>query len=317
MVNIGHSKPANKARVRLSCRPRASITRAAVAHAAKPPISLEAALLSLLAIPFPGFDPVLIQFGPLAIRWYALAYIAGLLFGWQLLKRIVQRPGWTLTAEQIDDLLFYATLGIILGGRLGFVFFYHPAYYLSNPLQILAVWQGGMSFHGGLVGILVACWLFARRHGIGFLEIADAVAVVAPIGLFFGRLANFINAELWGRVTTVPWGVIFPNAGPEPRHPSQLYEALLEGLVLFVVLQVMARGSRDPAAAGLLGGVFLLGYGLARAFVELFREPDAHLGYLFGFVTMGQLLSLPMIAAGLFLIFYARSGLGAPAKKRG
>ena len=273
--------------------------------------------MSFLAIPFPGFDPVLVQFGPLAIRWYALAYIAGLLIGWQLLKRIVQRPGWTLTAEQIDDLLFYATLGIILGGRLGFVFFYHPAYYLSNPLQILAVWQGGMSFHGGLVGVLVASWLFARRHGIGFLEIADAVAIVAPIGLFFGRLANFINAELWGRVTTMPWGVIFPNAGPEPRHPSQLYEALLEGLVLFVVLQVMARGSRDPAAAGLLGGVFLFGYGLARAFVELFREPDAHLGYLFGFVTMGQLLSLPMIAAGLFFILYARSGLGAPAKKRG
>jgi phosphatidylglycerol---prolipoprotein diacylglyceryl transferase len=264
--------------------------------------------LSLLAIPFPGFDPVLIQLGPLAIRWYALAYIAGLLIGWQLLKRIVQRPGWTLTAEQIDDLLFYATLGIILGGRLGFVLFYHPGYYLSHPLQILAVWQGGMSFHGGLVGVIAACWLFARQHGVGLFEVGDAVAVVAPIGLFFGRIANFINAELWGRPTTMPWGVIFPNAGPEPRHPSQLYEAFLEGLVLFVVLQVMARGARDPATAGKLGGVFLLGYGLARAFVELFREPDAHLGYLFGLVTMGQLLSLPMIAIGLFLLWRAHAG---------
>jgi phosphatidylglycerol---prolipoprotein diacylglyceryl transferase len=278
---------------------------------------VKAALLSLLAIPFPGFDPVLVQLGPLAIRWYALAYIAGLLIGWQLLKRIVQRPGWTLTAEQIDDLLFYATLGIILGGRLGFVLFYHPGYYLTNPLQILAVWQGGMSFHGGLVGILVACWLFARRHGIAFLEIADAVAVVAPIGLFFGRLANFINAELWGRVTTMPWGVIFPNGGPEPRHPSQLYEAALEGLLLFIVLQVMARGARDPARAGRLGGVFLLGYGLARGFVEFFREPDAHLGYLLGFITMGQLLSLPMIAAGLLLLLHAQGGLRAVAGRRG
>ncbi len=261
--------------------------------------------MSLLAIPFPAFDPVLVQVGPLAIRWYALAYIAGLLLGWQLLRRIVRRPGWALTAEQIDDLLFYATLGIIVGGRLGFVLFYHPGYYLTHPLQIIAVWQGGMSFHGGLIGILVAAWLFARRHGIAFLEVADAMAVVAPIGLFFGRLANFINAELWGRVTDVPWGVIFPGAGPEPRHPSQLYEAALEGLVLFVVLQAMARGARDPAAAGRLGGTFLLGYGLARFLVEFFREPDRHLGYLLGFVTMGQLLSVPMILVGLALLVRA------------
>ena len=266
---------------------------------------MEPANLSLLAIPFPAFDPVIVQLGPFAIRWYALAYIAGLLLGWQLLKRIVRRPGWRLTAEQIDDLLFYATLGVILGGRLGFVFFYHPGYYLSHPLEIVAVWQGGMSFHGGLVGVVVACLVFAWRHGLPFLEIADAVAVVAPIGLFFGRIANFINAELWGRVTDVPWGVIFPGAGPAPRHPSQLYEAMLEGIVLFVVLQVMARGARDPATAGRLGGVFLLGYGLSRAFVELFREPDAHLGHLFGFLTMGQLLSLPMILAGAALIVHA------------
>jgi phosphatidylglycerol---prolipoprotein diacylglyceryl transferase len=282
-----------------------SITAIAAVRAASPPSSWDIVLLSLLAIPFPAFDPVLVQVGPLAIRWYALAYIAGLLLGWQLLKRIVQRPGWALTPLQIDDLLFYATLGIILGGRLGFVLFYHPGYYLSHPLEILAVWQGGMSFHGGLIGILVAAWLFARQHEIAFLEVADAVAIVAPIGLFFGRIANFINAELWGRVTDMPWGVIFPGAGPEPRHPSQLYEAVLEGLVLFVVLQVMARGARDPASAGRLGGTFLLGYGLARFFVEFFREPDRHLGHLFGVITMGQLLSLPMIIAGLALLLHA------------
>jgi phosphatidylglycerol:prolipoprotein diacylglycerol transferase len=165
-----------------------------------------------------------------------------------------------------------------------------------------------MSFHGGLLGVIAACWLFARRHGLPVLEIGDAVAAVAPIGLFFGRLANFINAELWGRPTDVPWGVIFPNAGPEARHPSQLYEAFLEGIVLFAVLQMMARGARDPRSAGRLGGTFLLGYGLARAFVELFREPDSHLGLLFGVITMGQLLSLPMIAAGLALLAYASRG---------
>lgn len=269
---------------------------------------LEPAPLSLLAIPFPAFDPVLIELGPFVIRWYALAYIAGLLGGWQLLKRLVQRPGWTLTAEHIDDLLFYATLGVILGGRLGFVLFYHPVYYLTHPLQILFVWQGGMSFHGGLIGVITAAWIFARRHGLPALEVGDAVAVVAPIGLFFGRLANFINAELWGRVTDVSWGVIFPTAGPEPRHPSQLYEAFLEGIVLFIVMQWLAWRGRDPARAGLLGGVFLLGYGLSRAFVELFREPDAHLGYLMGVITMGQLLSLPMILIGAGLIIWAKRG---------
>lgn len=264
--------------------------------------------MSLLAIPFPAFDPVLVAFGPFVIRWYALAYIAGLLLGWRLLKRIVQRPGWRLSQEQVDDLLFYATLGVIVGGRLGFVLFYHPGYYLFHPLQILAVWQGGMSFHGGLIGVIVACFVFARRHGLPVLEIGDAAAVVAPIGLFFGRLANFINAELWGRVTDVPWAVVFPGAGDEPRHPSQLYEAFLEGIVLFAVLQLMARGARDPAIAGRLGGVFLLGYGLARGFVEFFREPDAHLGHLFGVITMGQLLSLPMALAGLALIVHSLRG---------
>jgi len=258
--------------------------------------------LPLLAIPFPEIDPVLVEFGPIVIRWYALAYIAGLLIGWQGLRRLVRRPGWSLTDDAVDDLLFFATLGVIIGGRLGFVLFYHPGYYLSHPFEILMVWQGGMSFHGGLLGVIAAACLFAWRRGINPLEVGDAIAVVAPIGLFFGRIANFINGELWGRPTNVPWAMVFPYAGPEPRHPSQLYEAALEGLVLFAVMMWFARRPRETQTPGFLGGVFLTGYALARAFVELFREPDAHLGYLFGVVTMGQLLSLPMLAAGAYLI---------------
>lgn len=263
--------------------------------------------LSVLAIPFPSIDPVLIEIGPFAIRWYALAYIAGLLLGWQLLRRLVARPGWLMTGEQVDDLLFYATLGVVLGGRLGFVLFYHPGYFLTHPLEIFAVWQGGMSFHGGLLGVIAAIILFARRHGLPALEIGDAVAVVTPIGLFFGRIANFINGELWGRVSDVPWAMVFPGAGPLPRHPSQLYEAFLEGLVLFAVMLWLARRARRPAERGLISGAFLVGYGIARSTAEFFREPDAHLGLLFGGITMGQLLSLPMIAAGVWLIARAQT----------
>lgn len=255
-----------------------------------------------LAIPFPQIDPVLVQFGPIVIRWYALAYIAGLLLGWQYLRLLVRRPGWSLTPIDVDDLLFYAALGIILGGRLGFVLFYHPSYYLRNPIEILFIWQGGMAFHGGLLGVILALWIFARRRGLPVLELGDAAAAAAPIGLFFGRIANFINAELWGRPTDLPWGVVFPNAGPLPRHPSQLYEALLEGLVLFVVLFWLARKPRMPVHHGRLGGVFLTGYALARFMVEFVREPDAHLGHLLFGMTMGQLLSLPMLAAGIALL---------------
>lgn len=267
----------------------------------------------LLAIPFPAIDPVIVQLGPFAIRWYALAYIAGLVLGWQILRRIVARPGWQITPAQIDDLLFNATLGVIIGGRLGYALFYQTGHYLQSPHEILYVWRGGMSFHGGLAGVLVAGWLFARQHKLPFLEVADAMALVTPIGLLFGRIANFINGELWGRPTDVPWAVVFPFAGPEPRHPSQLYEAALEGLLLLVVMQWLAWGrTRDPAERGLPGGVLLVGYGLARIAVELFREPDAQLGFLLGAVTMGQLLSVPMVLAGLWLI--ARSQGGAAAR---
>ena len=256
----------------------------------------------ILAIPFPQIDPIAIEIGPLAIRWYALAYISGLVLGWQYLRLLVRRPGWAMSPADVDDLLFHAAIGIIVGGRLGFVLFYHPEHYLWNPLEILFIWQGGMAFHGGLVGVVVAAWLFARMRQLPVLEVGDACAAAAPIGLFFGRIANFINAELWGRPTELPWGVIFPGAGPLPRHPSQLYEAVLEGLVLFAVLFWLARRPRRPELHGLLGGVFLTGYALARFAVEFVREPDAHLGQVAFGLTMGQLLSPPMLAAGLALL---------------
>lgn len=263
-----------------------------------------------LAIPFPMIDPVMVEVGPFVIRWYALAYIAGLVLGWLYLRWLVQRPGWQMTTEDLDDLLLYVTLGVVLGGRLGYVLFYRPEFYLSHPGEILAVWQGGMSFHGGLLGVLLAMALFAWRRGIAFLDVGDAVAAATPIGLLFGRVANFINGELFGRASDVPWAMVFPHGGPEPRHPSQLYEAILEGLVLFLVLFWIARRPRLPEQAGRIGGLFLIGYGLARSFVEFFREPDEHLGFLLGgSVTMGQILSVPMIVIGLVLV--ARSYAGS------
>lgn len=262
--------------------------------------------MPILALPFPAIDPVLIEIGPFAIRWYALAYIAGLLLGWRYMRALVARddlwgraPRPSLT--DIDDFVVYATIGTILGGRLGYVLFYAPAYYLQNPLDILQVWSGGMSFHGGFLGVVLAMVLFAWRRGIPLWTLFDLAGAVAPIGLFFGRLANFINSELWGRVTDVPWAFVFPDGGPEPRHPSQLYEAALEGLLLLVVARIvlLRGGFRRP---GLVAGVFALGYGLSRSFVEFFRVPDAHIGYLGPGLTMGILLSLPMIAAGLWAI---------------
>jgi phosphatidylglycerol:prolipoprotein diacylglycerol transferase len=269
---------------------------------------------SILAIAFPAFDPVIVQIGPFALRWYALAYVLGLVAGWRLLRRIVARPGWQMRPDDVDDLLFYVTLGVVLGGRLGYVLFYQAGYYLAHPLDILFVWRGGMSFHGGLVGVLVAMGLFARNRQLPYFEVSDGAALVTPIGLLFGRIANFINGELWGRATDVPWGVVFPQAGPEPRHPSQLYEAALEGVLLTVMMQWLAWGRpRDPRERGLASGVFLVGYALSRIFVEFFREPDWFIGYLLGSFTMGQLLSLPMLLAGLWLIVRARADRPAAA----
>ncbi len=259
------------------------------------------------AIPFPAIDPTLIEIGPFAIRWYALAYIAGIILGWRVARVLFQRTPKVATPEQVDDYVTWATLGIILGGRLGYVLFYRPGYYVTAPWEALALWHGGMSFHGGALGVIVATWLFARRNAIDWVAFADRIVCVVPIGLFFGRLANFINGELWGRVTDVPWGMVFPNGGPDPRHPSQLYQAFLEGIVLFSVLMWLARSEWVRARPGILSGSFLAGYGMARITGEFFRQPDAHLGFLFAGATMGQLLSLPMILIGAWLILRGRA----------
>lgn len=258
-----------------------------------------------MAIAFPSFDPVAVSIGPLAVRWYALAYIAGLLGGWWYLRRLfvvhVLSPKGRFHRDSLDDLVSWLAVGVIVGGRVGYVFFYNPHFYLHNPLEAFMIWKGGMSFHGGLAGSVAAIFLFARQRHVSFFDVGDAVALVAPIGLFFGRVANFINGELWGRTTDVAWAVLFPTGGPVPRHPSQLYEALLEGLILFLILQwVVSRGGLRRS--GLIMGCFGIGYAMARIFCELFREPDAQLGFLVGGLTMGMLLSLPMFFLGLFLV---------------
>lgn len=260
----------------------------------------------LLAIPFPAIDPVLVEIGPLVIRWYALAYIAGIVLGWRLARRLAPLRPVAATPEQIDDFVTWVTLGIILGGRLGYVLFYQPGTYLRDPLAALAVWQGGMSFHGGAAGVIIAIVLFARRHKLDMLALADRTTAVVPIGLFFGRVANFINGELWGRATDVPWAMVFPHAGPEPRHPSQLYQAGLEGVALFALLMALVWNPAARARRGFVSGAFLAGYGVARFIGEFFRQPDAHLGFLFAGATMGQLLSVPMILAGAWLMLRAR-----------
>jgi len=260
----------------------------------------------LPVIAFPMIDPVLVEIGPFAIRWYALAYIAGILLGWRLARVLVQRPPAVATTEQVDDFVTWVTLGIILGGRLGYVLFYRPGYYVTAPWEALYVWQGGMSFHGGALGVIIAIFLFARRNGLDVLAFGDRVACVVPIGIFFGRCANFINGELWGRVTDVPWAMVFPTGGPEPRHPSQLYQAFLEGVCLFALLMLLARSERIRARPGILCGTFLAGYGVARIIGEVFRQPDAHLGFLLAGATMGQMLSVPMILVGGWLILRAK-----------
>jgi phosphatidylglycerol---prolipoprotein diacylglyceryl transferase len=263
----------------------------------------------MFAIAFPAFDPVAIEIGPFAVRWYALSYIVGLLIGWSYCRWLTRRPPHTMSKQQIDDFLLWATLGVVLGGRLGYVLFYNPLYFLEHPLQIFIVWQGGMSFHGGLVGMILAMILFTRNRRLPFFALADIVACATPIGLFLGRLANFVNGELYGRVTDAPWGMVFPGGGPEPRHPSQLYEAFLEGIVLFIVLFVLVRFTAAKAKLGVLSGAFLIGYGISRIIAEIFREPDAQLGFLLGGATMGQLLSVPMLIMGALFILWAKPAL--------
>ena len=289
----------------------------------------------LATLPYPHLDPVLLHLGPFAIRWYGLAYIAALLFAWWGVARAVKTPSlWKdppfngrtpATEDQIGDLVVWCTLGVILGGRLGWDLIYGvglcsvspdadfcrglPYAFVTNPLKLIAAWEGGMSFHGGLLGVVVAVWLFCRKHKLGFLTIADLACAFAPLGLFFGRIANFVNDELWGRVTDVPWAMVFPHAGPLPRHPSQLYEAALEGLALFLILRFATHRAGWLARRGAVTGLFLVGYGLMRIALENVRMPDASLRNLPLGLTVGILLSVPMVLAGAWLLW---RGLTAP-----
>ncbi len=266
----------------------------------------------LTAIPFPAIDPVLIEIGPFAIRWYALAYIVGILFGWWYAKRLVSTPrlwgagGAPIRPVDLDDFVMWATIGIIVGGRLGYVLFYNFDAFLAAPLTIFEVWHGGMSFHGGFLGTVIAMVLFAWRRQIPFLSLIDVIAPSVTVGLCLGRIANFINGELWGRPADVPWAMVFPNADGQPRHPSQLYEAALEGIVLFLVLRLLTHRQLRLKQPGFVAAVFAIGYGLARIVSEFFREPDIQLGYFSGGLTMGMLLSLPMVLAGIGLLVHVR-----------
>ena len=262
------------------------------------------------------FDPVALQIGPIAIRWYALAYIAGFVLGWRYALWLTRRTTLPPDRLALDDFLTWAVVGTILGGRLGYVLFYNFDEYLQAPATILEIWKGGMSFHGGMLGVTAAIILFAWRRGFSPLLLGDVVAAAAPIGLFFGRIANFINGELWGRVTDLPWAFVFPSGGPQPRHPSQLYEAGLEGLLLFLVLLPLAASARIRSKPGIILGTFITWYGVSRFLVEFVREPDAQLGYLMGtdWFTRGQELSLPMIVIGIAVVIWAarRPAMTAP-----
>jgi phosphatidylglycerol:prolipoprotein diacylglycerol transferase len=265
--------------------------------------------MPLFVLPFPAIDPVLVSVGPFAIRWYALAYIGGILLGWLYARALIRDEKlWggppPLTLLDFDDFILWVTLGIILGGRIGYVLFYNPAHFAAHPAEILQVWNGGMSFHGGFLGCVVAVMLFAWRRGLSILSLGDITCAAGPIGLLLGRIANFINGELWGRPSDAPWAMIFPGGGPIPRHPSQLYEAALEGVVLFVILAALIRAGALKRP-GLIIGAFSLCYGIARMFSEFFREPDAQLGFLWGGLTMGMLLCIPLIAVGIALIAVA------------
>ena len=281
------------------------------------------------AVPFPDIDPIAFQIGPLAIRWYGLAYMAGLLLGYFYIRRLIANSAlWRgsppLTSGQVDDLLVAVTIGVVVGGRLGFVVLYEPGTFLNNPMEVLRIWNGGMAFHGGLIGTALAMWVFAKWQDLNVLSTFDLVAAATPIGLFFGRIANFINGELWGRVTDMPWGVVFPEVerlvpqypwlAPtvgQPRHPSQLYEAALEGLLLFAALWFVIHHRKALMKPGLVAGLFLIGYGAARTFVELFREYDPDWATSFGpYLTSGMVYSIPMIVLGIFLYVRAKEESG-------
>jgi phosphatidylglycerol:prolipoprotein diacylglycerol transferase len=250
---------------------------------------------------FPVIDPIIFSIGPVSLRWYGTMYLIGFLAAMFMANKAADRSNGLWTRDQVSDLLFYGFLGVILGGRVGYVLFYQFEYFLSDPLYLFEIWQGGMSFHGGLLGVILAVFIFARKTNKSFLAVGDFVAPLVPIGLGMGRLGNFINAELWGRQTDVSWGMVFPTDPLQvPRHPSQLYEFALEGVVLFAILYIITRKTRSP---GLASGAFLIGYGVFRSIIEFFREPDAHLGLYFSFISKGQILSIPMILAGMLIIY--------------
>jgi phosphatidylglycerol:prolipoprotein diacylglycerol transferase len=251
----------------------------------------------------PQIDPIAFSIGPLAVRWYGLMYLVGFAAAWWLGARRIRQDRAPISRKQFDDLIFFAVLGVVLGGRLGYVLFYKPAYYAAHALEIFAIWQGGMSFHGGMLGVIVAMWIYAGRQGVDFLRLTDFLAPLCPLGIAAGRLGNFINGELYGRVTDLPWGMVFRHAGSAPRHPSQLYQFALEGLALFVLLWWF---SAKPRARGQVSGLFLIGYGVFRFIAEFAREPDAFLGFLALGLTMGQWLCVPMIGAGIALIAWSR-----------
>tara|TARA_B110000014_G_scaffold217966_1_gene172803 strand:+ start:724 stop:1548 length:825 start_codon:yes stop_codon:yes gene_type:complete len=250
---------------------------------------------------FPVIDPIIFSIGPIALRWYGMMYLVGFIGAMIIANRVADRSNGEWTRDQVSDLLFYGFLGVILGGRLGYVLFYQFDYFLTNPVYLFQIWQGGMSFHGGLLGVILAIYIFARKTNKAFLSVGDFVAPLVPIGLGMGRLGNFINAELWGRQTDVPWAMVFPTDKLQvPRHPSQLYEFFLEGVVLFIMLMWVTK---KPRSLGLASGTFLIGYGVFRSIVEFYREPDAHLGLYLSFISKGQILSIPMILAGIFIIY--------------
>jgi len=259
--------------------------------------------MTAVGLSFPFIDPVLWRIGPIELRWYGLMYMVGFVAGYAVIRSELRRKGGPIPAEAADDFLFYLILGLLIGGRLGYALIYNPWAYLEAPWEVLAVWHGGMSFHGGLVGMVISGWIFSRRRGTSFLELADIGALAAPIGLMLGRIGNFINGELYGRVASVPWGIVFPNAGDLPRHPSQLYEALLEGPVLFVLLWRLRTRIRHP---GDVLASFLILYGFFRFVVEFFREPDIQIGFIMTWLTMGQILCVLMMVAGIGLLRYLR-----------
>ena len=262
---------------------------------------------------YPQFDPVMFSIGPLHFRWYGMMYVLGVVSGWLLGRWRAARPWNAFTPKLMDDFISWAVVGVVLGGRIGYVLFYNLSYYAENPLEIFAVWQGGMSFHGGMIGVILAGWFFARHNGLTMFQVTDFVAPLVPPGLFFGRIGNFINSELWGRRTQVDWAMVFPGSDGLPRHPSQLYEAGLEGVALFLILWFY---SRKPRPEGSVSGLFLIGYGAFRFLVEFAREPDAQLGFVaLHWMSMGQVLCLPMIALGVYLMWRGarRSGMDSHA----